>query len=336
MDFWMGYTALSIIGLCLCVFGLGVRCYHLRKKNRHLSQSLLELENENRRILWELDQKEVEVNAERSKAQLLSELEKKQRDLDERMRHVQKMEAIGRLAGGVAHEFNNFLTIILGNLKIAENKATGQLQRNIFHAKEAAEHSATLVQQLLDFSYQSKCEFKYFDINLLIDEILSRLRNAIDSRIQFVFQKGTNLPQIYADSTLLDMVMMNLCLNAGDAILERLNDNSENRCFQKQYVIVIKTGMAEVGENSSTFPIQGHKERYLTLSVFDNGCGIEPEVVSQVFDPFFTTKEVGKGTGLGLSSVYGIIQDHRGWIDLSSKPGLYTKFTIYLPLHSTL
>ncbi|PKL42643.1 MAG: histidine kinase [Candidatus Riflebacteria bacterium HGW-Riflebacteria-1] len=236
---------------------------------------------------------------------------------------AQKMESIGALAGGVAHDFNNMLQVILGETEFAidENQAgplNSQLAASLIEIKKAAVKSAELTRQLLTFARRQLYRPEVLDINEVIDGMLKMLRRMIGENIDLLWKPGHAVWRIEMDPSQLDQVLANLAVNARDAI-----DNVGTLVIETSNIVLDK----EVCER-----IDGIKAgEYVVLSISDTGCGMKPEVLARVFEPFFTTKEVGKGTGLGLATVYGIIGQNDGLIKVYSEHGIGTTFKIYLP-----
>ena len=256
------------------------------------------------------------------------------RRLERQIIEMQKMEAVGTLAGGVAHDFNNILTGILGNLDLAtqvippDSLAATPVQESI----KASERAANLVHQLLDFSRRSPSERRAIDLRKVAQEVVDLFAQAIDKRIDVKTCSTRELWLAAADPGQMHQVLMNLCVNARDAIMECL----ERRPGAGQpppggYEIRVVSGNAVVGEEYLRQYPYAHTGEYVVLSISDNGSGMDESTKVRVFEPFFTTKKLGRGTGLGLSTVYGIIKQHDGWINLESQPGLGTTFRIYLP-----
>jgi len=247
-------------------------------------------------------------------------LENERAMLTEQLHHSQKMEAVGRLAGSIAHDFNNLLTIIDGysSLIIAnpESEETGQ---NAQEVVEAARKASFITRKLLSFSHKEQTEPVVLDLNVALadtDKMLSRL---IGEKIQLFTQLAPGAIFVKSDSVQLGQVLMNLVVNARDAM-----PNGGR--------ITIKTDLQEVADGEHHKPAEFTPGTYAMISVRDTGQGIDPEKIGQIFEPFFTTKESGKGTGLGLSIVKTIIKKAGGFIDLTSKLGGGTTFMIYLPL----
>ena len=244
----------------------------------------------------------------------------KQRLLEAELLQAQKMEAVGRLAGGVAHDFNNLLTSIMGNLSIAEMefKPGGDAGTYIGLARQAAKRASELVTQLLGFSRRSPLNLKKIDVNAIIREVEGLLKHTVDPRVIIRADLEASPWSVAVDTTQLQQVMMNMCVNAVDAMPKggHLSLITRNLSVSKE----------EVGQYA-----EARVGDYVRISVGDDGNGMTAEVMNHMFEPFFTTKERGKGTGLGLAMSYGIIKQHGGWISCQSEIGRGTTFHIYLP-----
>ena len=240
--------------------------------------------------------------------------------LEERLRQSQKMEAVGRLAGGVAHDFNNLLTVILGYSQIVADGVTpgSRLAESTSQIKSAADRAAGITRQLLAFSRKTVLSPRVIDLNDIMLNLDSLLRRLIGEDIEVLTVPAKDLGSVKADPGQIEQVIMNLALNSRDAMPHggKLTLETANADLDEKYE----------GEHQ---PISAGS--YVMLAVSDTGLGMTPEVQERVFEPFFTTKEVGKGTGLGLSMVYGIVKQSGGYIWVYSEPGRGTTFKIYLP-----
>ncbi len=243
-----------------------------------------------------------------------------QRKLEAQFRQAQKMEAVGQLAGGVAHDFNNILTAVLMHLGILRTtlKEPGTVEA-LKELESQARRAADLTRQLLMFSRKSAIEVKPTDLNHVVEEMLKMLGRLLGEQVQVEFQGAQALPLIEADPGMMQQVIMNLSVNGRDAMPHggRLTICTRRTEFDKR--------------SAAAFP-DGRAGSFVQLSVSDTGSGMDEITRKRIFEPFFTTKELGKGTGLGLATVYGIVQQHRGWIDVDSEPGKGSNFHVYLPI----
>lgn len=244
--------------------------------------------------------------------------ELRQQRLEEQLRQAQKMEAVGRLAGGVAHDFNNLLTIISGYAHLlASGEVTAEeVRRTAGEIVQAAGRATELTQQLLTFSRRQVPEPKILDLNQLIARMESWLRRTIGERVELDLNLRPDLPAVVADPGQVEQVLINLALNARDAMPEGGRLTIETEALE----VVDRSPAANLAPGS-----------YVRMSVKDNGSGMDAAVRSRAFEPFFTTKAPGKGTGLGLAIVYGIVKQHHGEIAVESEPGRGTCITIYFP-----
>jgi two-component system cell cycle sensor histidine kinase/response regulator CckA len=252
-------------------------------------------------------------------------LEEEQEKLQAQLQQAHKMESVGLLAGGVAHDFNNMLAIILGYTEMILGKVapTEPLVADLQEIQKAAEHSADLTRQLLAFARKQVVMPRVIDINDTIEGMLRMLRRLIGENIDLVWQPATGLWPVKIDPSQIDQILANLCVNARDAIggIGRLTIETANRHLDAAYC-ALHLG-AEPGE-------------YVLVKVTDNGCGMDQETLSRIFEPFFTTKTFGEGTGLGLATVYGAVKQNNGFIHVDSWPGSGTTFSIYLPRHTSM
>ena len=242
--------------------------------------------------------------------------------LERQLQQAQKMESVGRLAGGVAHDFNNMLGVIIGHAEIAMNQVdpAQPLHASLMEIHKAAQRSADLTRQLLAFARKQTVAPKVLDLNETVTGMLNMLRRLIGENILLNWQPGKDLWFVKVDPSQIDQILANLCVNARDAIagVGKLSIETGNRTLDDAYC--------------ATHPgcMPGD---YVLLTVSDSGCGMDKATLAQIFEPFFTTKDVGEGTGLGLATVYGAIKQNNGFINAYSEPGQGTTFTIYLPRH---
>jgi PAS domain S-box-containing protein len=238
------------------------------------------------------------------------------RTLEESLRHARKMEAVGRLAGGVAHDFNNLILAIGLNAELARRPGH---PRALDEITAATERAAQLTRQLLLFSRREPLTADVVDLNRVVAEIAQMLRRAIASSIRIDVEVPEQPAFVRADPSQLEQVLLNLCLNARDAM-------------PGGGALLIRTECLRAGDEHATANPDPTAGRYARLVVSDTGTGIAPEIRDRIFDPFFTTKPAGSGTGLGLSTVYGIVEQHHGTITVTSDPGHGTRFEIDLPM----
>ncbi len=243
-----------------------------------------------------------------------------QRRLEAQLRQAQKMEAVGQLAGGIAHDFNNLLTAVLGNLSLLMSALPADDAHREFAAAadRAAHRAANLTSQLLGFSRRGVLRPRPLSLNASVDEVLALLRRTIDPRIDLAAAKADDLATVEADPGQMTQVLMNLCLNARDAMPEGGR-------------LLLETANVVVEEDRAGRQLGARPGPFVRLRVSDSGCGMTAEVRERIFEPFFTTKGPGQGTGLGLAMVFGIVQQHGGWVECDSEPGRGTCFDVYLP-----
>ncbi|MCK9363846.1 MAG: response regulator [Syntrophales bacterium] len=268
----------------------------------------------------------VDANGEQKTSMIIRDLSERKRAeaedarLQQQLRQSQKMDSVGRLAGGIAHDFNNMLGVIIGQAELALTQVDPALS---LHARleeilKAANRSANLTRQLLAFARKQIISPQVLDLNETVNGMLEMLRRLIGEDIAFAWHPGADLWLIRFDPSQIDQIMVNLCVNARDAIagVGRIAIETRN----------ISLGSAYCAAHAGLAPGD-----YVILSVSDNGCGMSNEVLGKLFEPFFTTKAPGKGVGLGLATIFGIVKQNNGFIDVVSELNLRTTFTIYLP-----
>ncbi|MBF0407592.1 MAG: response regulator [Candidatus Riflebacteria bacterium] len=251
--------------------------------------------------------------------------EEEKEKLNEKLLQSQKMESVGRLAGGVAHDFNNMLSVIIGytELIIEKSGPDNTMNHDLEEILKAARRSADITSQLLAFSRQQTISPKPIDLNEAVNGMLNMLQRLIGENIKLVWHPEPDLWTVKIDSAQLDQVLTNLCVNARDAIADVGH-------------ITIETGRKIFDESSCGNLISCIPGDFVMLSVSDDGCGIDRETQMHLFEPFFTTKALGKGTGLGLATVYGIVKQNGGFVNVYSEPGQGATFRIYLPRYTAL
>ncbi len=248
-----------------------------------------------------------------------------QRKLEDQLRQSQKMEAIGQLAGGVAHDFNNILTVIHGHasLLLQADLSDPNMTRSARQIVLAAERAAGLTRQLLTFGRRQMIQPRRLDMNSVVANMTRMLGRILGEDIALKLEYSSCPATVMADAGMLEQVLLNLSVNSRDAM-------------PKGGALLIRIETVEVGVEHVRKQPQAHPGRFVCLAVRDSGCGIPAENLRRVFEPFFTTKEVGKGTGLGLATVYAIVTQHQGWIEVESALGQGAEFRIYFPYRSEL
>jgi PAS domain S-box-containing protein len=240
--------------------------------------------------------------------------------LERQLRQAQKMEVIGQLAAGVAHDFNNILTVIQGHAGLLNRKLNGSNPQptSLAQISKAAERAAALIRQLLMFSRKQVMQFQYLDINDAISNAIKMLERLVGEHVQIDFRTQEPLPAIYADPSMMEQIAMNLAVNARDAM-------------PSGGKVTITTSLQTVHRAPTPMDAEQRDGDFVCLSFGDTGTGMDTQILGRIFEPFFTTKPVGKGTGLGLSTVFGIVRQHKGWLEVESKVNQGTTFKIYFP-----
>ena len=241
-------------------------------------------------------------------------------ELQDQLLQAQKMESIGTLAGGIAHDFNNILNLILGYASALERDTgnTAKLSESIDVIKDTVKRGASLVQQLLSMVRKTDIVFEQVEVTVLLEKLQPLLHETFPKNIEVSLELAAALPPVMADANQLNQVMLNLCVNARDAM-------------PGGGKLILATGKVKGAELRGRFQ-DALENEYLSINVTDTGLGIDEATRSRIFEPFFSTKEPGQGTGLGLSVVYGIISNHTGFVDVTSEPGRGSTFRVYLPI----
>jgi PAS domain S-box-containing protein len=250
--------------------------------------------------------------------------EQEKENLEAQLRQAQKLEAVGRLAGGVAHDFNNMLSVILGyaGLALEDVNPAQPLYNNLKEIKNAGERSAELTRQLLTFARKQTIAPKVLNLNKTVQGMINMLQRLIGENIDLTWLPGEDIWPVKVDPSQIDQILANLCVNARDAI-------------GKVGKVIIETGNIRIDKAFCSDHTEFSPGEYVQLAVSDNGRGMDTETLGKIFEPFFTTKQSGQGTGLGLATVYGVVRQNNGFINVYSEPGQGTVFKIYLPRHLT-
>ena len=254
-----------------------------------------------------------------AKLEELKKSEQERSSLEKQLAQAQKMEAVGRLAGGVAHDFNNILQAIIGCIELTRGAKDAEEQHKyIEEIGEGAMKAAALTRQLLAFSRQQVIELKKISLNELIENFLRMIRRTIGEDVKVTFNPCDGPAQVRADRGQVEQILLNLCVNARDAM-------------PKGGGLLIETAFHRLDQDYCKKNLEARAGEFFTLSVTDTGCGMDQVTLSRIFEPFFSSKGPGRGTGLGLASVYGIVKQHEGFIRVYSEPGKGSSFKVYLP-----
>ncbi|PJZ24029.1 hybrid sensor histidine kinase/response regulator [Leptospira hartskeerlii] len=250
----------------------------------------------------------------------LKEVEKRRAELEEQLIQAQKLESLGTLASGIAHDFNNILSIIMGHTSVIENNRNNpeKFSQHVSALHMATQRGASLVRQLLTFARKTEFNLELAQINDIILEISKLISQTFPKNIRLFTNFQEDLPLVKVDTNQIHQVLLNLCVNARDAM-------------QEGGILSIETFLADI-ENLKTGHSKSLAEKYVVLRISDSGSGMSEKTKQRIFEPFFTTKDIGKGTGLGLALAYSVIDNHKGWIEVDSELGRGTTFFVYLPV----
>ena len=240
--------------------------------------------------------------------------------LESQLRQAQKMEAIGQLAAGVAHDFNNILTVIQGHsgLLQVKLKSINVDTKSIDQINTAATRAATLVRQLLMFSRKQIMQFRHLSLNNVLRNAIKMLERLVGEHVEIRFNPQAELPAIYADNSMIEQIIMNFAVNARDAM-------PNGGC------VTIRTSLEQVHRAETPMDPEKRAGEFICLAFSDSGMGMDTQILNRIFEPFFTTKPAGQGTGLGLSTVFGIVRQHQGWLEVESRVNEGTTFRAYFP-----
>ena len=271
-------------------------------------------------VILEISARALNIGGEPSILLFTRDITEKKR-IQEQLMHSQKMDSVGSLAGGIAHNFNNILTAILGysELLLEFSNLDAAAKERVGHIESSARKAGVMVSKLLSFARREAHEVFPLNLNDVVNDSVRLFEGVISKRIGLKVELYNPIPTIEGDPNQLEQVIMNLMVNARDA----MPDGG---------LITVRTAVADVGNSVPNIPVHLDAGRYAVLTISDTGCGIPKDIINRIFDPFFTTKEKGKGTGLGLASVYGIVKDHKGYVSVQSEAGKGTSFDVYFPV----
>ena len=298
--------------------------YHERMSRILNGESLIfeteHYQKDGNKVILEVSSKAIDIAGETFIQSFYRDVTEKKR-IQEQLMHSQKMESVGSLAGGIAHNFNNILTAILGysELLLEFTELDDTSRQRVRNIESSARKAGVMVSKLLSFARRESHEVLPLNLNDIVNDSVKLFEGVLDKRIGMKVTLDNSIPIIEGDPNQLEQVIMNLMVNARDA----MPDGG---------LIAIKTCFTEVTADRRNMPAYVGPGKYIVLTIADTGSGIPPMIIDRIFDPFFTTKEKGKGTGLGLATVYGIVKDHKGYISVKSDIGKGTSFDIYLPV----
>jgi two-component system, cell cycle sensor histidine kinase and response regulator CckA len=321
-----GFEKDALIGISIDLLEAEIDKEIIRRRlSKILNGESLIYETENYRkdgskVLLEVSSNAIDSEGEKYIQSFCRDITEKKR-LQEQLMHSTKMESIGVLAGGIAHNFNNILTAILGyaELLIEFSHLDDVSRQRVRNIESSARKAGVMVSKLLSFARREAHEVLPLNLHDVINDSLKIFEGALNKKIGLKIQFAEHTPIIEGDPNQIEQIMMNLIVNAKDA----MPDGGH---------ISITTRLIDISEERTNIPSYIQPGRYVILSFSDTGTGISQDIISKIFDPFFTTKEKGKGTGLGLATVYGIVKDHKGYISVHSEPSKGTQFEIYFPL----
>lgn len=261
-----------------------------------------------------------DITEKKIKEEQLKEAEIKKSELESQLIQAQKLESLGTLASGIAHDFNNILSIIMGHTSVLSlnRENPEKFTQHVFALQKAAERGASLVRQLLTFARKTEFRLEFLHLNDIILEIVKLISQTFPKNLVLELDLKENLPKLKMDSNQIHQVILNLCVNARDAMPKG----------GKLRIETLETDFREIKAGYS----KSKADRYVLLRITDNGSGMDEKIKNRIFEPFFTTKEIGKGTGLGLALAYSVIENHKGWIEVKSALGEGTSFSIFLPV----
>jgi len=271
-------------------------------------------------VILEISAKALNIGGEPSILLFTRDITEKKK-IQEQLMHSQKMDSVGSLAGGIAHNFNNILTAILGysELLLEFSNLDAAAKERVGHIESSARKAGVMVSKLLSFARREAHEVFPLNLNDVVNDSVRLFEGVISKRTGLKVELYNPIPTIEGDPNQLEQIIMNLMVNARDA----MPDGG---------LITVRTAVADIGNNIPNIPARLDAGRYAVLTISDTGCGIPKDIINRIFDPFFTTKEKGKGTGLGLASVYGIVKDHKGYVSVQSEVGKGTSFDVYFPV----
>ncbi len=274
------------------------------------------------KVSLEVSSKVIEVDGARLIQSFYRDITEKKK-MQAQLIHSQKMESIGQLAGGIAHDFNNILTSILGftELILLRDDVEESIAGKIRTIEKVSRQAVQMVSKLLSFARRGYFEAVPFSIDKAIDDTLEMTARLIPAEIKVLKELGTPLAVVEGDISMMEQVLMNLIINARDAMASG-------------GALTIRTSVVELGPSDLEIGVDVPRGRYVNILVRDTGAGIKESDIPHLFEPFFTTKEKGKGTGLGLAMVYGIVKEHKGYITVKSRPGRGSDFDVYIPLYT--